>query len=66
MENPDALLAKDLFACLVAFLLCGVAVDRAIDLDGEHVFVAVEVEDEVIHGVLAPKFEALELAAAQR
>lgn len=48
---------------LIIFDLIGVAF--AINLNDEARFVAVEIQDEAIKGVLAPEFVAIELFATQ-
>ncbi len=50
-------------AGLIVFDLLGVGI--AIDFDAEFGFVAIEVDDEPIDGVLSSEFEAIQLAVAQ-
>lgn len=50
-------------AGLIVFNLLGVGI--AIDLDAQFRFVAIEVDDEAINGMLPAKLEAVELSIAQ-
>jgi hypothetical protein len=49
----------------VQLLLAGLEVDAAVHLYGQPVVIAVKVEDVRVDGMLAPKLQAIEFAAAQ-
>jgi hypothetical protein len=64
MNDPDASFGKVLVTRPVVITLRGLFVDRAIDLHGQLLLDAEEIEDKVLEWVLTPELEPTELTPA--